>query len=191
MNKNIKYLTENLLDDFYDDNSLDIIDDLNKYIYKYFPKNKDELREIIKSHYKNNIYNLNDIDVSQITDFSGLFAYDLNTENKDFNISYWDVSNGEFFNYMFKNCYGFNCDLSKWDICKCFSLKGMFYNCSSFNCNLSKWNVSRCVNFVEMFWNCFKFNSDISKWDTNRGRYFADMFHNCTIDETYKIKYFN
>ena len=45
--------------------------------YKYFPKTKKELKEIIKQRIKNegNEVDLNDIDVSKITDMSKLFEY--------------------------------------------------------------------------------------------------------------------
>ena len=99
MNQHIKYLIETMLDDFYDDEQTDIMNDFLGY--KYFPKDKDELREIIEEHYKNHNYNLNDIDVSQITDFSFLFTNDAYTGYKDFDISKWDVSNGVDFSYMF------------------------------------------------------------------------------------------
>ena len=59
--------------------------------YNYFPKTKEELKDIIKQRIKQegNEVDLNDIDVSNITDMSNLFEY------KDFNgdISKWDVSN--------------------------------------------------------------------------------------------------
>ena len=45
--------------------------------FKYFPKNKEELKLIIDKQIKNfgvNV-NLNDIDVSNITDLSYLFMY--------------------------------------------------------------------------------------------------------------------
>ena len=43
--------------------------------YKYFPKSKKELKEIIKKRieYEGNEVDLNDIDTSNITDMSGLF----------------------------------------------------------------------------------------------------------------------
>ena len=96
MNKRIKYLVENILDDFYDEYP-DLIGDFLKLGYKYFPKTKSELQEIIRDHYIKHNYNLNDIDVSLITDFSKLFKDDRKTGNKDFDVRYWDVSNGEDF----------------------------------------------------------------------------------------------
>ena len=72
----------------------------NKAInYKYFPKTKEELQDIIKQRIKQegNEVDLNDIDVSNITDMSKLFVY------LDFNgdISQWDVSNVNNMEYIF------------------------------------------------------------------------------------------
>ncbi|MBO6273857.1 BspA family leucine-rich repeat surface protein [bacterium] len=80
--------------------------------YKYHPKNKKELIKNIKEHYKNNIFNLNDIDVSQITDFNRLFYSDKHTSHENFDVSDWDVSNGVDFSYMFYGCENFTSDLS-------------------------------------------------------------------------------
>ena len=159
MNQNIKYIIEGLLDDFYDDTQIDIIDDFLGY--KYHPKNKKELIKVIEDHYKNNIFNLNDIDVSQITDFSKLFYEDKHTCHKDFDVSHWDVSNGQNFSAMFYNCYNFNCDLSKW-------------------------NVSKGKDFTKMFAYCTNFNSDLSQWDVSEGIYFFEMFYACNINEKNK-----
>ena len=68
-------------------------DEANEYMkeqYKYFPQTKDELRSLIEQRIKDegNEVDLNDIDVSKITDMSELFLW------SDFNgdISNWDVS---------------------------------------------------------------------------------------------------
>jgi len=60
-------------------------------------KTKEELLKIIKSSRIN--VNLNYLDVSSITDMSGLFA---DSEFKG-NISKWDVSNVINMKYIFKN----------------------------------------------------------------------------------------
>ena len=82
--------------------------------YKYFPKTKKELQDIItrRIEQEGNEVDLNDIDVSNITDMSGLF------KGTDFNgnISNWDVSNVTNMIGMFYKCTSFNQDISNWDV---------------------------------------------------------------------------
>ena len=99
---------------------------------KYFPQTKEELRNLIKRRIKDegNEVNLNDIDVSAITDMSGLFEI-----LKDFNgnISKWDVSHVTDMSYMFFGCVSFNQDLSDWDVSQVTDMSSMFFGCASFN----------------------------------------------------------
>lgn len=162
----------------------------NYKIYNYHPKNKDELLNVIKEHYDNDIYNLNDIDVSKITDFSELFVGDENTGNKDFDVSEWNVSKCKDFSNMFKGCEKFNCDLSEWDVSSGEDFSSMFYKCHEFNSNLSHWDVSNGEDFSWMFGYCDKFNSDISEWKISNKSilYIQHMFYDCPIDDKYKPK---
>ena len=70
--------------------------------YKYFPQSKEELRAIIEKRIKDegNEVDLNDIDVSNITDMSSLFE----ETNFKGDISKWDVSNVTDMQDMFYNC---------------------------------------------------------------------------------------
>ena len=87
---------------------------IKKNKYNYFPKTKKELRDIIEQRIKEegNEVDLNNIDTSNITDMSYLFA------RLDFNcdISRWDVSNVKDMQYMFYNCYKFDKDISNWNV---------------------------------------------------------------------------
>ena len=130
--------------------------------YKYFPKTKEELKAIIKKRIKDegNEVNLNDIDVSKITDMSKLFV----------------LTN-------------FNGDISSWDVSNVTNMSGMFSGCESFNQDISDWDVSNVTNMENMFYNCSKFNQDISSWDVSNVKDKHLMFVNCQIQEKYKPKF--
>ena len=89
---------------------------------KVQPKNKEQLKQLINYAFKHNIYNLNFIDISKITDMSELFG---NVEH-NFDVSSWDVSNVKDMTGMFYCCYDFNCDLSNWDVSNVTNTAGMF-----------------------------------------------------------------
>ena len=86
------------------------------------PTDKKELEKLIKQRigqYGPNC-DLNDIDVSRITDMSRLFE--------------WSQFNG---------------DISKWDVSNVKNMSGMFMN-SQFNGDISKWNVSKVERMDRM-----------------------------------------
>ena len=167
------YITEKIL-----------INKNSKLAYNYHPKTKDELKDIIKQkiEYEGNECNLNDIDTSNITDMSNLFAY------TDFNgdISKWDVSNVTTMEDMFTDSK-FNGDISKWDISNVINMKYMFSH-SEFNDDISKWDVSNVTNMGGMFVGS-KFNGDISKWNVSNVIHKLYIFDNCPIEEKYKPKF--
>ena len=79
--------------------------------YSCSPQSKKELKEILKERLeKDPNANLNDIDVSNITDMG----------------------------HMFYNCRHFNYDLSKWKVGKYTSIQHMFDNCDRLK-KLPKW----------------------------------------------------
>ena len=99
---------------------------MQKEQFKYFPQTKEELRSLIEQRIKEegNEVNLNDIDVSAITDMSGLFEI-----LKDFNgnISKWDVSHVTDMSYMFFGCVSFNQDLSDWDVSQVTDMGSLYF----------------------------------------------------------------
>lgn len=118
---------------------------------------------------------LNFIDVSHVTDMSGVFdsargcsrdeddeadAAELDRKAKKrgmFNgdISRWDMSNVK---DMFRMFCGskFNGDISQWDVSNVTSMRSMFYN-SHFKGDISKWNMSKVVSKEYMFGSDYDF----------------------------------
>ena len=135
---------------------------IKKRNYKYFPKTKEELKEIIEQRIKQegNKVNLNDIDVSEITDMSDLFM------NLDF-----------------------NGDISKWDVSKVTNMSYMFNSCKNFNVDISFWDVSNVTDMTFMFMLCKNFNQDISSWDVSKVKNYKKIFENCPIEDKYKPKF--
>ena len=88
----------------------------NNSKYTLFPKDKKELMRMIDDEVVKNglTCSLNHIDVSEITDMSGLFRQSI----FDGDITYWDVSNVKDMSFMFEyaDFTGQNSDLSQWDV---------------------------------------------------------------------------
>ena len=119
---------------------------------KVQPKNKRQLKQLINYAFKHNIYDLNFIDTSEITDMSLLFSNCMH----NFDVSSWDVSNVRNMGYMFYHCKNFNCDLLNWDVSKVKNMNYMFYNCKNFNCDLSDWDISNMTRWKNTFCGCDK-----------------------------------
>ena len=155
--------------------------------YKYFPKTKEELKDIIKKRIKQegNEVDLNDIDVSEITDMSNLFV----ETNFNGDISSWDVSNVKNMNAMFYGCESFNQDISSWDVSNVTDMRYMFGWCEDFNQDISNWDVSNVTDMYAMFYKCSKFNQDISNWDVSNVKVMDYIFNDCPIEEKHKPKF--
>ena len=166
-----------------------------KSFYTCKPRTKNGLQKIIIQRIQDEgpECDLNDIDVSNITDMSYLFNANrfINGGHKifkDFNgdISQWNVSNVEDMNHIFCCCEEFNSDLSRWDVSNVTNMLSMFYDCENFNCDISKWDVSKVTRMNGMFSNCYKFNCDISRWNVSNVEDMTSAFEKCpTIPEWY------
>ena len=83
------------------------VKNINIQKYTCQPKTREELRKILEKRLKENENaDLNDINVSEITDMSDLFK---NLDPHAINISKWDMSNVTNTSFMFFFCKNFNC----------------------------------------------------------------------------------
>lgn len=148
-----------------------------KQEYSCQPKTKDELKAILKerlAHDKD--ADLNDIDVSKITDMHVLF-YDLDPYNID--ISQWDVSNVEDMSGMFFECDNLDCDLNEWNVSKVTNMRSTFEGCKKFNSDLGNWDVSKVNIMSRMFYECENFQGiGLENWNAHN-KYARWMFYRC------------
>ena len=158
---------------------------------KVQPKNRVQLKQLIDYAFKHNIYDLNFIDTSKITDMCELFEY----VEHNFDVSNWDTSNVKNMSYMFYRCYKFTGKgLENWDISNVTNMFGMFCGCTNFNCDLSNWDVSNVINMYALFRKCNKFTGKgLENWDVSKVTDYREMLYGCdnaTIPSWYKESWY-
>ena len=138
-----------------------VINESTQNKYTLFPKDNTELKQMISLEiYEKQGYeaDLNHIDVSEIEDFSRVFAWTSFCGD----ISRWDVSNARTMAGMFEGASAFNGDISNWDVSNVTDMNSMFCMTRSFNSDISEWDVSKVTNMRKMFMQAKVFNQDIS-----------------------------
>jgi len=146
--------------------------------YKYFPKDVKQLQAIIRQKLdESKDADLNDIDVSKITNLSYAFwGYDP----YNIKINEWDVSKVTSMDGLFKDCSHLNCDMSMWDISNVQFAEEMFNDCLEFEGQgLNKWKPLSLKNATGMFFGCKKFTEDLSQWKTDSFSTTSNMFVHC------------
>ena len=136
---------------------------------KYKPVSLEELKELVN----NSDIKLYEIDVTYITDMTGLFQG--STRSNFAGLYIWNVANVESMENMFADAVYFNEDISVWDTSSVKNMAGMFYGAANFNQDISAWNVSNVENMENMFAGAKSFNADISKWDISNVKNFKNI----------------
>lgn len=179
MNKNIKYLIETNYQAF---NPMDLDNEapkqpkqmvkqdiVDKTFYDYTPKDSLELKILINNLYQMGVKDFNRINTHYITDFSYLF---VPMDPGEIDISGWDVSNGKYFRYMFKNCKNLKCDVSNWDVSNGIDFEGMFYECKWMEGDFRNWNFKNALRMDYMFYNCRRILLNPEQYVTGNCAYF-------------------
>ena len=126
--------------------------------------------------------NINDWDVTAITDMNGLFA------NTSFNcnISSWDVSNVTNMAFMFSYNSSFNQPLNSWDVGNVTNMNWMFGYNSAFNQALNNWDVRNVVTFHAMFYEATSFNQPLNQWNLQGGVFDGSWGHRIDMESMFK-----
>ena len=139
--------------------------------------NKTKLVEAIDLYLKNDTSpcyeDINDWDVSQITDMSGLF-YGRNTFNED--ISGWSTGNARDMYRMFMHAIKFNQDIGNWSTGNVEDMSYMFSFAADFNQGIGGWSTHNVTGMSHMFMHASKFNQDIGNWSTGNVEDMSYMF---------------
>ena len=118
-------------------------------------------------------------DTSQVTDMSSMFLYDLLTS---LDLSHWDTSQVTDMSGMFILCDGLtSLDLSHWDTSRVTDMSSMFEMCNNLtNLDLSHWDTSQVTNMAWMFDDCRGLtNLDVSHFDISQVKDMSGMFDDC------------
>ena len=146
---------------------------------------KDQLKLIISKRYNSNnsFIDLTDIDVSELDDLSGVFAFLKKVEVID--ISGWDTSNVRYMHHMFRYCPKLKniIGIEILDVSKLESSNCMFSNCENLvELDLTNWNPISLENAYYMFCYCsnLKIIKNIENWQLPNIKDVSYMFSGCT-----------
>lgn len=135
------------------------------------------------------INNLNDWDVSNVTNMGVMFA---NCNNFNQNIGNWNVSkvtnmidmflcpsrNGSFNN-------GGSSSINNWIVSGVTNMRQMFFGQSTFNQPLGSWDVSNVTNMTSMFHHSYNFNQNIGNWNVSKVTNMTTMFQTAFVNGSF------
>ena len=138
------------------------------------PTSGAELRALVSNYTP-----LDEIDVSLVEDFTGLFeGYKGNFHG----IEHWDMRNAVTIRNMFRGCSYLTANLAFWQFTgKLTDISGAFEGCGVFNRDLSGWYTGSVKTMARAFCGCANFNNPgVTRWDVSQVEDFGSMFEGCT-----------
>ena len=151
---------------------------------------KQQLKGIISKRLKENpeeLY-LNDLDVSSIKDFSGIFSsyiFSELRETKKIHIEEWNTEGAENMTEMFMACLPLEeVDVSNFDVSNVKTMDYMFRKCESLKkLDLTNWKVNKVIDTEKMFYHCESLETigDVSVWEQENLEIFDNAFNGCKV----------
>ena len=148
---------------------------------------------IMKYTVTNKYGDINDWDVSGVTDMSRLFSFSATFNS---NINDWDVSNVTNMGQMFWYAEIFNQPLNKWNTSNVTRMNTMFNGTNAFNQDINTnvqtrndgtqyvaWDVSNVKIMTDMFSVTTAFNQPINKWNTSNVIEMDKMFRQSIFNQ--------
>jgi len=122
----------------------------------------------------NTFNNIENWDVSNVTNMSGMFL-----EASAFNqpLNNWNVANVTDMSYMFWHAAAFNQPIEKWNVGNVKNMTYMFAETSAFNQPLNSWNVGNVQDMSFMFYKAAAFNQPLDNWDVSNVSNMTYMFY--------------
>ena len=120
-----------------------------------------------------------DWDVSEVTNFVGIFSGDRNSDLILFNpdVSNWVTTKAERMGYMFRGNKAFQRNLSGWDVSGVYDFAYMFTRTTYNGLGLDSWDVSSGKKFIRMFSQNDNIDgSTIIGWDPESATNMNNMF---------------
>jgi surface protein len=144
-----------------------------EYLPNYIPSTMTSLLYMLSGTEKFNHPNVLDWDVSNVTEFAGLF---FRTWVFNQPIGTWNVSNATSMSNMFAQAKAFNQPIGSWDVSKVTDMRYMFNSSLAFNQDLSGWNTSSVTNMAQMFGASVFNHPSIGSWNTGNVTDMQAMF---------------
>lgn len=115
---------------------------------------------------------INDWDVSRVTNMDALFRY-LSFNDR---IDRWDVRKVTSMGHMFAFVKDFNQPLNTWRVEQVTDMRHMFHGASSFNQPLDTWDVRNVTCMSSMFADATAFNQPLTEWEVSSVTDTKEMF---------------
>jgi surface protein len=125
--------------------------------------------------------NLNNLDVSNIKNMSGMFCG--SDDLQKLAIGDWNVSNVTNMEGVFTGCENLQTiNIENWNVTNVKNMSAMFADCTNLqNLTLNNWNVSNVTTMRFMFSGCTKLHTlTLNNWKVGNVKDMSAMFNDCT-----------